>query len=151
MITTNPSRLLHLSTLPNTTNAHACFWCELGSLRYSWIPLILSNCSSLMGKLRTPTGSFLFRDVFISRCEDTQNISQHQIFYHFYLSITSQRGQSPCVISTLLHEYLTPGDNAPAGIPQLGVYLVKSCLRFVHIVLWVFILLYHIFFLILQR
>ena len=48
MATTNPSRLLHLSTLPNTTNAHA-YRCELGSLRHSWIPLILSNCSSLMG------------------------------------------------------------------------------------------------------
>lgn len=84
---------------------------------------------------------YLFPDDYMA------DLSVHVFNGRLYISPSHVHERDRCVF----HKNITSRNNAPAGIPQLGVYLVKSCLRFVHIVLWVFILLYHIFFLILQR
>lgn len=75
MITTNVSGTTTiLAILLNTTNAHASMGVS------SWQPSLLAVRFLLWLFRDVPKTLRLFSAMFISRCEDTKNILQHQIY-----------------------------------------------------------------------
>ena len=98
MITTNVSGTTTiLAILLNTTNAHASMGVS------SWQPSFLAVRIVLWLFRDVPkTLSSFFRDVFISRCEDTKNILHHQIISYVFKQQSAAMYIHSCTIQSSL-------------------------------------------------